>query len=69
MKDTAQEMDIEENLITFDPHKRRNNKDMIYGETEVAEFMGPNTLNVKSQGSVETQIAAFPPVDQVFSIY
>ena len=41
-------------------------KDMIYGETEVTEFMRSNTPNVKSQGSVETQITEFPQVDQVF---
>ena len=41
-------------------------KDMIYGETEVTEFMRTNAPNVKSQGSVEIQITEFPQVDQVF---
>ena len=58
-----------ENLIKPDPHKRKNYKDMVYRETEVTEFMRTNTPNVKIQGSVETQITAFPQEDQVFSIY
>ena len=56
-------------LIKLDPPNKESDKDKIYEETEVTEFIGSNTPNLQIQGSVEAQTTELPHEDHVFSIY
>ena len=65
----SQDAELIRKLIKLDPPNKERNKDIIYEETEVTEFIGTNTPNLQIQDSVEAQTTEIPHEDHVFSIY
>ena len=65
----SQDAELIRKLIKLDPPNKESDKDKIYEETEVTEFIGTNTPNLQIQDSVEDQTTEIPHEDHVFSIY